>query len=49
MVYNILYIIEYTEEKKNGTLYPDNEHHYKKSFLKTYEQEKLKHKIVIRK
>lgn len=40
---------EYSDEKKHDTLNPDLLHHYKKSFMKTYEQEKMKHKIIIRK
>jgi hypothetical protein len=40
---------QYTEDKSYNTLHPDDVYHYKKSFMKTFEQEKMKHKIVIRK
>jgi uncharacterized protein YqfB (UPF0267 family) len=40
---------QYTDDKSYNTLHPDDEYHYKKSFMKTFEQEKMKHKIVIRK
>lgn len=40
---------EYTEKKSQMTLHPDDLHHYKKSFMKTYEEFKLKHGNVIRK
>ena len=40
---------EFGEEKRNETNNPDTLHHYKKSFMKTYEESKLKHLIIIRK
>ncbi len=40
---------EFTEEKKQATLNVDLYYHNLKSFMKTYEQEKLKHHHIIRK
>lgn len=39
----------FTDEKRDETNNPDTLHHYKKSFMKTYEESKLKHLIIIRK
>lgn len=39
----------FTDEKKHDTDNPDTLHHYKKSFMKTYEESKLKHLIILRK
>ena len=46
---NINVPTKYGEEKRNETNNPDTLHHYKKSFMKTYEESKLKHLIIIRK
>ena len=40
---------DYTAEKKFETENPDTLHHYKKSFMKTYEESKLQHLHIIRK
>ena len=40
---------DYTAEKKYETENPDTLHHYKKSFMKTYEESKLQHLHIIRK
>ena len=39
----------YSEEKKESTLHPDLYYHHLKSFMKSYEQEKMKHKTITRK
>jgi hypothetical protein len=39
----------FSEEKKESTLHPDLYYHYLKSFMKSYEEEKMKHKNLIRK
>lgn len=41
--------LEFDENKKKETLEHDFENHYKKSFMKTYEEDRLRHKIIIRK
>jgi hypothetical protein len=45
----LIEVLEFEQEntKEIGEL--DSTHHYKKSFMKTYEEIKLKHNIVIRK
>lgn len=40
---------EYTTEKKNDTIDQKHEYHYQKSFMKTYEENKHMHKIILRK
>lgn len=40
---------EYNYDKKRATLDHDFESHYKKSFMKTYEENKIMHKIILRK
>lgn len=40
---------EYSSEKKHCTLNPDDERHKKKNFLKTFEEEKYKNRIIFRK
>lgn len=40
---------EYNYDKKRATLDHDFETHYKKSFMKTYEENKIMHKIILRK
>lgn len=40
---------KFTKGKENETNNPDSLHHYKKSFMKTYEESKLKHLIILRK
>jgi hypothetical protein len=41
--------IEFNDLKKKEVIEKDFTHNYKKSFIKTYEDEKIKHKIIIRK
>lgn len=40
---------EFDNSKKKETLDHDFSNHYKKSFMKTYEENRIKHKIIIRK
>ena len=40
---------EFTDEKQYETLHPDDLYHKRKNFFKTFEEEKCKHKIIIRK
>ena len=39
----------FSEEKKYGTNNPDLEHHFRKSFMLTFDVEKMKQKYIIRK
>ena len=40
---------DYTTDKKKSTLDHNAEYHYKKSFMKTYEENRIMHKIILRK
>ena len=40
---------EWTEDKDYETNHPDDLYHYKKNFIKTYEECKIKHKFLFRK
>lgn len=40
---------EYSYDKKKNTIDHDFDNHYKKSFMKTYEENKLMHKNILRK
>jgi hypothetical protein len=40
---------EYNTDKKRSTIDHDFNNHYKKSFIKTYEESKISHKIILRK
>lgn len=40
---------EYTDKKKEATLHPDDEYHFKKNWYKEYDECKLRHSNVIRK
>lgn len=45
----IIIIIEFGKEKEKETNDVDFSNHYRKTFMKTYEESKIKHKIIIRK
>ncbi len=40
---------EYSTEKKTNTIDHSFDNHYKKSFMKTYEENKIMHQIILRK
>jgi hypothetical protein len=45
----VLLYLDFDGQKKKETLGCDFTNHYKKSFMKTYEENLIRHKIIIRK
>jgi hypothetical protein len=49
ILYLFILILEYDKYKNKETLEHDFGNHFKKSFMKTYEEDRIKHGIIIRK